>query len=169
MSALDIRVEVNDRLSARLNAAARAGADLTEPMALVAERLLQSTRARFKTQTGLNGVPWAKRAGNVDPERPLLFKSGDLQRGIEQRHGRDFAEVGVLATGGPARYAAIQQFGGTVKAKPGKALKTPFGPRGAVTIPARPYLGADEADRLQITLLLTDHLDRAFAGDGAVE
>ena len=160
MNALEIRVRLDDRLTGALQTAADGAEDLTVPMGLIAEQLLGSTRQNFATETDPLGVPWAPRKDRDNP-KPLLFASGDLQRQIEQRHGPDFAEVGVLATGGPAIYAAPHQLGATIRPKEGsgkKALNTPFGPRASVTIPARPFLGAGPEDIDEIGSILTEHL-----------
>lgn len=66
-------------------------------------------------------------------------------------------------------YAAIHQRGGKIRAIPksagGKgALKTPFGPRGAVSMPARPFLGFGEVDLREIPEILAEHLRAAFEG-----
>ena len=169
MAGIEIRVELDDRLTATLARAAAGARDLTVPMGLIAEQLLASTRGRFKAQADPLGVPWTPRR-DADNPKPLLFDSGDLQRQVEQDHGRDFAAVGVLGTGGPAVYAAVHQFGATIRPKTGKALKTPFGPRAAVTVPARPFLGISELDRDRIGAILTEHLAdllNGAAADGA--
>jgi phage gpG-like protein len=54
-----------------------------------------------------------------------------------------------VAIGARMIYARIQQRGGTIKPRKGKALRIPglASPRGSVTIPARPYVGVSERGR----------------------
>jgi len=72
--------------------------------------------------------------------RPNLRRpTGHLAQSLTYRVGKDFAEVGTNLV-----YAAIHEFGGTIKPKNGQYLKfeingkTIFAKQ--VTIPARPYL-----------------------------
>ena len=70
-------------------------------------------------------------------------------------------------------YALIHQDGGTIRGRtrPDRTtapLRTPFGPRGSVTMPARPFLGFSDENRATIGDILGDHLRAAgFAGGQA--
>ena len=72
--------------------------------------------------------------------RPGLNRiSGNLAQSLTYRVGRNFAEVGTNLP-----YAAIHEFGGTIKPKNGKYLKFQINGKWIfakqVTIPKRPYL-----------------------------
>lgn len=169
MAALDIDIGLDDRLTGRLRRAVAAATDLSRPMTAIAGELLKSTKARFASESGPDGTPWAPRKDKNNPKK-LLFASGDLSlRGVTSESGADFAAVGVLKSGGPGIYAAIHQFGGTIRPKKSKALKTPFGIFGSVTVPARSFLGFNDADRTRVSEILTSHLRAAFEGEGQGE
>jgi phage gpG-like protein len=61
-------------------------------------------------------------------------------------------------------YAAIHQFGGVIRAKNAKALRFQIGGnwvmKKSVTIPARPFLGMDEADETEVVAIVDDWLRR---------
>lgn len=162
-----ISIDVDDRLTPALARLADAASDLTRPMALISEAVLTHTVERFNRQVSPSGVPWAARRHSEehpDPGHPLLRKSGDLFNAIDRESGRDFAAVGVLATGGPAIYAGVHQYGATVRAKTGGALRTPFGPRRSATIPARPFLGIEDRDVSLTEAIITAHIEAAADG-----
>ena len=80
----------------------------------------------------------------------ILVQSGALRRSIHYQADANSMTIGVGA-GLRGNYAAIHQFGGTIKPKAGKALGIPgVGPRGSVTIPARPYLAANDGTTLRL-------------------
>jgi phage gpG-like protein len=80
----------------------------------------------------------------------ILVQSGALRRSIHYQADADSMTIGVGA-GLRGNYAAIHQFGGTIKPKAGKALRVPgVGARGSVTIPARPYLAANDGTTLRL-------------------
>lgn len=161
MSGAFISIVLEKRLSEQLERAIREAVDLTQALAEVSEKMLANTRERFDAETSPLGVPWKMSARAAETGGKTLYKDGWLRRGLDRRSGATFAEVGVKPTGPQATYASIHQFGGTIRAQ-GSALRTPFGPRKSVTIPARPYLGFSEQDRTDITAILTDHLRDTF-------
>lgn len=143
------KITVDDRLTPALQRLGDAGGDLTRPMAEISEAVLEHTIDRFSRQISPDNVPWQPRRhdeSHPDPGHPLLRLSGDLFNAIERASGKDFAAIGVIATGGPAIYAKVHQDGATLTPKAGRALRTPWGPRAAVSIPARPYIGLEDRD-----------------------
>lgn len=163
-----VSINLFDQLTPALQQAAEAVGDLSKPMAQISEDWLETTRTRFVLQFDPAGIPWKPRR---DPENsnPLLFKSGDLRNQLDNDSGPDFAEIGVQATGGPAEYAAIHNFGGVVRPKKGKALRTPFGVFAQIVIPKRQFIGASDADQANAVRILTDHLKAAFNADAGGE
>ncbi len=166
---MDIEISIDSKaVEAALKLASAEGADLSQPMAEIAEVLAEGAQKRFETQIGPDNVPWQKsrRAIEDGDNPPTLTLTGQLKRQIVPDYGRDFARAGVLKTGGPGVYARIHQLGGTIKPKAGKALS--FGGRllAQVKMPARPYLGFGDFER-QLTLdILNSHLKSLF-GDKA--
>lgn len=159
-----VSINLFDQLSPALQRAIEAAGDLSAPMAKISVDWLQTTRDRFALQFDPAGIPWKPRR-DPDNRNPLLVKSGDLRNQLDNDSGADFAEVGVLQTGGPAEYAAIHNFGGVVRPKKGKALRTPFGVFAQIVIPKRQFIGASDADQANAVAVLTTHLQAALNGD----
>ncbi len=131
----------------RFNALARAGQDLTTATSEIGERLLKSTKARFRTQTDPTGKPWAplspvtlaRKAKNRDK---ILTEYAYLSGNLVYQAGPNFLEVG-----SPSKYAGTHQFGAPQGAfgKNRRNAPIPWG-----NIPARPFLGLSDDDRTAI-------------------
>ena len=164
----DISVQLIDaELDAALARAVREGANLRQPMGEIAGEWMEHVRERFQQERDPLGAPWVKRRDNVDPGRKLLHLTGDLERAIVPDFGSDFAQVGVLRTAGPARYARIHNEGGTIVPRQAKALS--FGGRlvAKVVIPKRQYVGFGDAERRSVVEVLTDFLRNLFGNSNA--
>lgn len=124
--------------------------------------VLRSTRARFKSQAAPDGTawaalqPWYKKEKSQNKNRVLTL-SGQL-RGqlVSQVVGGKSVEVGSNLV-----YAAVHQFGGTIKPTNGKLLHFRGHVAKSVTIPARPYLGLSDEDRNEIVERTLDWLRTA--------
>ena len=162
-----LEIDTVGQLAPTLRKIREAAADLSMPMALASEVMLEGTMARFESESGPDGVPWEKSAAAIEEQRKTLQKSGDLINSVDRVSGELFAAVGIYETGGPAIYARVHQEGATITPKNAKALKTPFGYRASVTIPARPFFGFSDLEVEAIDQILVAHLRRA-AGGGAV-
>ena len=164
---IPVDISISDNVSAVLERAAREGGDLSAPFALTANAMLNSILDNFDREASPLGVPWKiterKRA---QPGTKMLVKSTDLIGSNKSDFGADFAAAGPEASGGAADYAAVHQFGARILAKLGSALKTPFGPRGAVNVPARPFAGWNAALEDRTIKIFTDHLKALFAPIG---
>ena len=146
MARISIRVEgleeVN-RLFARLR---RAGA-LAPTLRTIGEHMLDTTRARFDTQTTPDGAPWApldprtarRKKKNADK---ILTEEGELRGSLAYRVGSD-----ELLVGSPEKYAATHQFGDASR-----------------NIAARPFLGLSADDRAEIERIARDRLAKALRG-----
>tara|TARA_R110000868_G_scaffold368852_1_gene631989 strand:- start:12221 stop:12790 length:570 start_codon:yes stop_codon:yes gene_type:complete len=141
--------------------------------ASVGERLLTSTKDRFRQQTAPDGTPWK-------PLRPRTVKDREVAGltpiAILRARGHLAGSINYVATseqvsvGSPVEYAAIHQLGGTIN-KPARQakiyrMKDDNGqvgrrfvkksdanhvtdvtiPAHKINIPARPYLGLTAAD-----------------------
>lgn len=161
-----IAVGIDDGLGFALDRAITAGLDLTPAMRDIAGELEDAARARFERGVAPSGVPWKKSRRVEEEGGQTLVDSGDLVNSMTSNWGKDFAEAGPEASGGAARYAAIHQFGGTIRPRRAKALRVGNRFFGSVKIPARPYLGFDEpTERYAVDALLT-HIARAFGSGG---
>lgn len=100
---------------------------------------------------------------------------GDETQGALERLQRLLGGTLRVEIGTNVRYAAIHQFGGTVRAKQSSYLTFRVGQRWArkkqVTIPARPYMpplpsgDLNDADAAEVAAILNGNLSRAFDGE----
>lgn len=152
----------SDSLSARLEAGAKAAVDFTVPLRAVADYMRTAAVERFKNEDAPDGTPWLPSQRAITDGGMTLTDRGHLRDSIVAASDATSAIAGTNLI-----YAAIHQFGGTIRAKGAagggaRALRTPFGPRGSVTIPARPFLGFSPVDVAEIEAMLTDHLGTAL-------
>lgn len=164
---IDLTVKLDDAaLDAALSRAIAQGVDLRKPMGEIAGEWMDHVRDRFAQERDPMGVPWAKRRDNVDPGRKLLFLDGHLQNAVVPEFGSDFAQVGVLKTAGPARYARIHNEGGTIVPRVAKALS--FGGRlvAKVVMPKRQFVGFGDAERQSVVDVLSDFVRDLFGKGG---
>lgn len=159
----NVRIEIDDsELQAALSGLGAAAADMTPLMLELGAYVESSTQLRFRAGAGPDGDPWPPSIRAIAEGGRTLRDSGRLrdsfQRGPPSRHR---VEVGTNVI-----YAAIHQFGGTIRPRSAPALHFPL-PGGGwvrtdqVTIPARPFAGVDADDLGQMRRIVTDYL-----GDG---
>lgn len=174
-----IEIQINDHAAiAGLNALIARGSDISPLMAMLGEKLADSTKERFATSTAPDGSPWApnahqvirqlldrnkrsfsKRTGALTKtgnriaagKKPLIGETRALSTTIHyQLLGRD-----TVVIGSGMEYAATQQFG----AKKGAFGKTRRnGPIPWGDIPARPFLGISAQDERTITSVINEYL-----------
>lgn len=148
---MDFRGEIDDsQIRGALKRLLDIGSHTAPTMGAIARLGENSTRMRFRTQTGPDGKRWKPSLRAQLQGGNTLTKDGHLSGSISSNYGKDFAEWGVNRI-----YAAIHQFGGVIRAKSSGALKFMLPGGGfaivqAVRMPARPYLGISEADRSDI-------------------
>lgn len=133
-----ITFKVNTRgADAKITALLNAAANAQPAFATVGRVIANRIRLCFKLGIDPWGSPWA--ALKIRKGQPLR-DTGRLQRSIVSNPDKTGVTIGTNA-----KQARIQQFGGTIVAKPGKRLVFP-GPGGAmifakkVTIPGRPFM-----------------------------
>lgn len=122
----------------------------------IGQQIKDQIRERFTTKTAPDGSPWKKNITGTS----ILVRSGNLA-GV-MKHVVSGDEVLVGPFGKPRLYAAIHQFGGTITPKSAKALRFQIGNRlihaKKVTIPARPFLGLSDQNKLDILDALAVYL-----------
>lgn len=157
--AVSIRIDSNLPQVQRLFQAIRQmGANpqpLLQDIAFLGEN---STRERFRSQTGPDGARWKPSLRAQLAGGKTLTKDGHLGDSLGSRADDKEAVWGVNRI-----YAAIHQFGGTIRAKGARGLRFAIPGLGwrtvrQVSIPARPFLGLSDADRQDILELASDHL-----------
>jgi phage virion morphogenesis protein len=137
-----------DKILAELEAKAR---NLAGGLKIVGEALLREQNRRFQTETDPDGKPWAKLAPLTVATRggvsgPILRRSGQLMRSGAWQVSGATLRIGVNTI-----YAAVHQFGATIRPKTAGRLAVPLGDGGfarlkSATIPARPMVGFGPRD-----------------------
>lgn len=144
----------------------------------IGELMVSTTQSRFDKQHGPDGAPWipSKRALRVGGR--TLIETARLFGSITHNVLGNGVEWGTNVV-----YAAIHQLGGTIHRKARtqtiyrrqksnsnrfvKKSKSDFATEHAVgahdiIIPARPFLGLDEEDRVESENILARHVERAL-------
>lgn len=131
----------------------RAAGDLRPALAVIGEAMTESSKQRFGTRTGPDGVPWlGNRPATVERKGrdwPLTDHGALGEQITWQLLGDHAVEIG-----SSMEYAAMQQFGGS---------KAEF-PWLWGDIPARPFLGLSAADETNVMAIIDQHLRRALSG-----
>lgn len=131
-------------------------------MAAIGTGLVASTHMRFITQTDPEGKAW--QALNTEYAKDkrntrILTESGRLRNSINSRPSDHNVLVGTNVI-----YAAIHQFGGTIKPKNASHLFFRIGGSlvvaDSVTLPARPFLGISEQDEAMVSEIVFDFVER---------
>jgi phage virion morphogenesis protein len=121
-------------------------------------RLASNAQDRFDAEQDPEGQPWP----GLSPAYAAMKKGAGILResGILQRTVVGQVEGDALIVGSVMRYAAVHQFGATIRTRTAGALRFRLGSahlvRRSVTIPARPYLGISAIDERDIFEHLTD-------------
>lgn len=157
--AVSIRIHSNLPQVQRLFQAIRQfGGDPQPLLADIAFLGENSTRARFRSQTGPDGARWKPSLRAQLTGGKTLTRDGHLGDSVGSYVNDKSAVWGVNRL-----YAAIHQFGGTIRAKGARGLRFAIPGIGwrtvpQVSIPARPFLGLSDSDRQDILDLVNDHL-----------
>ncbi|UNE55112.1 phage virion morphogenesis protein [Bartonella machadoae] len=127
-------------------------------------RLLQeSTRRRIQSEkTSPQGEKWQNNYARTS----ILYASGALSRSIDM-----VASPEKVIIGSGLVYARIHQLGGVIRPKNGRTLRFFLNSSKAqrfvcvhqVTMPARPYLGLSEGNKVEIVKAAEDWLERTFS------
>lgn len=155
---LSMRVAGSAALDARLAALAAANGDLSDLMDGLGLYLESSTIERFDTETAPDGSGWTPSRRAREQGGKTLTDSARLKLSISHRSSATDAEVGTNVI-----YAAIHQYGGTIRPKNGEfltfALPGGLGLRRVreVIMPARPFLGISDEDEQELLALTEDY------------
>jgi phage virion morphogenesis protein len=179
-------IEITDELTPALTRLLEVADDPAEIMGGVAGYLLTSTQQRFERETGPDGKKWqalSPRTANARAGRGRKVRGADhilrdtlrLYQSLTTLSDATSATIGTNVV-----YAGIHQFGGTIQQAERSqklSLKRIRGKKGvrfvkagtkgaterdvtigarAITIPARPYLGINDADRAEIAEIIMD-------------
>ncbi len=160
-----LRVELTGREDALLRIGAIAARlDNAAPMYdAIGDHLELSIDRNFEFEKTPDGNPWPKSLRALATGGKTLTDSARLKQSITRNASASGVEVGTNV-----EYAAIQQKGGTITAKTAKGLAFSIQERGSnkpkkvvvksVKIPARPFIGLDDADEAEIILIAEDFI-----------
>ena len=130
---------------------------------VIGRRWVDLTRERFETGTAPDGTTWKPSARAKRDSGQTLVDTRRLQDSITHEPDDRGVTIGTNTI-----YAAIHQFGGTIVPKAKKALR--FFIPGAgwittrkVTMPPRPFLGANGGDLEEFAEILASRLRRTVA------
>lgn len=162
--AVSLEIGVNELgvAQVKLERLARRAADTHPLMDAIGAELVASTKQRFEDERAPEGQRWKPSLRARHDGGQTLTESRQLRDSITHEATRDTAWVGTNVI-----YAGVHQFGATIKAKsgyngnghlrfsiPGLGFRSPL----EVVIPARPFLGVDQADRDLIEELVDGYL-----------
>ena len=184
----DVKFDDRDytRVVRRLNELIQDGLDLAPAMRAISEFFLSRVQDSFAREQAPDGTPWAPLAPGTLRERrrrgkdgPILQRDRQLLGSMDTSYGPTSAAAGTNVV-----YAATHQFGAELPprqqvlafaARGGRftsrraasrrragAVRVAFASTGAVTIPARPFLGFERSDVERVLDIIEDHL----AGSG---
>jgi phage virion morphogenesis protein len=113
----------------------------------IAEDWLESTKDRFKDETGPDGKRWVKNAPITKARKrnPKILQEKGERGGLLGTLNYSVSN-NMVSLGSPSPHARIHQLGG----KAGRGRK--------VKIPARPYLGVSKADAENFQEIISDHI-----------
>ena len=123
----------------------------------IGEVLVSSTKKRFEDEQGPDGEKWKKSHRAANDGGQTLSDTARLKNSVSYRAGSQHTEIGTNV-----KYAHVHQNGMEIKAKRAKFLRFQVGGQWSrkrkVTIPARPFLGIDDADMEEIDETIVEHL-----------
>lgn len=138
-----------------------AGFEDTEPLAeILGVYLESSTLERFENETAPDGTPWEQSIRKREEGGKTLTDSAQLKGSIHSDPSK-----GQVLWGSNKIYARTHQDGATIKAKGGGrlAFNLPgdlgFRTMEQVTIPARPFLGINAEDEIELVALTEDYAE----------
>lgn len=161
--ATSFKISIDDaRVQRGFDALIRAGVDMRPAMDEIGAMLVTATQIRFERGVGPDGKAWEPSYRASSEGGKTLVDRGHLRDSITHQATKDEVRVGTNVL-----YAAVHQFGATIRAKGSGHLKFQVGGRWAskkqVTIPARPFLGVSRDDQAEIGNILADHVRKAFS------
>ncbi len=164
MSGFSFEARIDDReIMQAMSSMENKARDMTPAMKAIGEYVIRRTQDHFSREEDPEGKPWkplsaatfmslykgrkvtkkgiTKKLTRHILAHKILTKSHQLRMSITYRADAESATIGTNKI-----YARIHQLGG----KSGRGQK--------ITIPARPYLGINDADRAEAIRIMKDHM-----------
>lgn len=165
-ASISIRLDGSKQLSQQLHVTMRSLESPIDLFTEIGDALVVSTQHRFETSRRPEGAFWPMSIRALFEGGKTLRDSGRLANSIT----REASERGVRV-GTNVIYAAVHQFGATIRPKKGDRLF--FKVQGKkvaakqVRIPARPFLGISKADEAEIATISNDYMRMMLGGRNA--
>jgi phage virion morphogenesis protein len=190
-----IRVKISDEaILAGLDRLDAATINRKDANNAIGAYFVTATQRRFERETGPDGKPWHRLKPRTAAARIGAHRRGyeNMLRVSNRLYSSIVydAEADDITVGTNVAYAAIQQLGGTIemperqqtiyqnydaktdvldptfrrKARSNFARDVTIGAH-TVTLPGRPYLGVDDADRKEVLAIIEDH----FRSEGGLQ
>lgn len=165
MPGISSRFTFEDRAARRaLGALTASGENLTPLYDEAGSHLVASTQERMHAGRDPRGNPWIKSIRARVEGGQTLIDHANLVQSIT--HAPD---AGGVSVGSNLVYALIHQIGGVIRAKSARGLRFRIAGGGwvrvqSVTIPARPWLGISDEDKIALAAIIKDYWRRATGG-----
>jgi len=149
MTGITLTLEGYERTKKVLNHAVAQGENTLALFDAIGAALVTSTQQRMERGQAPDGSVWPPSIRALAEGGKTLIDKARLFQSITHEASATGVEVGTNVI-----YAAVHQFGATIEAKTERGLRFRIGDqfvtKQSVTIPARPFLGLDEADESMI-------------------
>jgi phage gpG-like protein len=165
-----INVRIEDTAGPALAALKQLAAQPQQVLREMGQNLAANRMMRFEGGYGPNRVPWTPSIRAKEAGGKTLVDRGLLRDSVVAQEPEVQGNTVTLSTNMP--YAAVHEFGATIKAVQAQALAFAL-PGGGfamvkqVTIPARPFMGLDRQDVEDCEDVVREHIARILGRGGA--
>lgn len=166
MSGVNLRVTLKDDASPAFRRLQQLAADPRLLMAEIGQTLVTNRQLRFETGTGPDRKPWKPSIRAQRSRGQTLIDRGLLRESVVRQPVVSGNSVTLSSN---LRYAAVHEFGATIRPVRAKALRFALPGGGFATvkkavIPARPFMAFDRKDREDVMATVRAHIDRLSRG-----
>lgn len=168
MSGVQLRVTLKDDASPAFRRLQQLAADPRQLMAEIGQTLVTNRQLRFETGTGPDRKPWKpSMRAKAGIGQTLVGESRQLMLSVVRQEPKVSGNSVMISTDVP--YAAVHEFGATIRPVRAKALRFALPGGGFATvkqavIPARPFMAFDRDDREDVMATVREHIDRLSRG-----
>lgn len=166
MSGVTLRVTLKDDASPAFRRLQQLAADPRLLMAEIGQTLVTNRQLRFETGTGPDRKPWKPSLRAQRGKGQTLIDRGLLRESVVRQPVVSGNSVTLSSN---LRYAAVHEFGATIRPVRAKALRFALPGGGFATvkqavIPARPFMAFDRDDAEDVLATVRAHIDRLSRG-----
>lgn len=172
---INVQVQGLKKLERKLKAAADSMRSLKPYWQLVGQYVQhQTVKERFDKEQSPTGEKWKPHSEITKKMRMKRHKSGnmkilqdngELRRSIQYEAGDNYVKIGSVL-----KYARVHQFGCTINVTRKQRAYLHYRgfhiKKSTINIPARPFLGINDAERKYIVSLFQSYIKRHITGGG---